>query len=73
MAVPVLVRLFAALPESPGAWPPLDLEVTSGGLRVKPSEQEDLSAEREPDGSHGGFSRPSGEPATAPRVTSDQR
>ena len=40
MAVPVLVRLLATLPESPGAWPPLKLACTDGGLKVVPEEAE---------------------------------
>ena len=34
MAMQVLVRIFATLPELPGAWPPLELACTEDGLVV---------------------------------------
>ena len=45
MAIPVLIRLFATLPETPGPWPPLDVEVTSGGLRISHSTEEEKPEE----------------------------
>ena len=34
MTIQVLVRIFATLPELPGAWPPLELACTEDGLVV---------------------------------------
>ena len=38
MAVKVISRLLASLPESPGAWPPLPLEVSEGKIVAKEDE-----------------------------------
>ena len=41
MSIQVLVRIFATLPELPGAWPPLVLACTEGGLVVDQKDTED--------------------------------
>ena len=44
MSVQVLVRILATLPETPGAWPPLDLNSTSEGLVVVQGKAEEPDA-----------------------------
>ena len=47
MSVPVLVRIFATLPEQPGAWPPLVLSCTNDQLVVDHGRAESLPSNAE--------------------------